>query len=450
VDRAWVAVCLLCLLVLIPFGLLCACAFPNYDDFRIAASADSVGVIETVRSTYHSWSGRYFAYGSAAFLVRAGGLDGIYPLVPGLAFLLMVLGTWRLIKASWGPALTGRHALVAAGVVNVLYLATMHEVAEGYYWLASSTTYLAGQALAMLLFALLVGERDEPGARRALRAGGCVLLTVCIIGSNEILMVLVDMLLFLLLILRRRRGDRVALVTACVVAAAACSLIVLCAPGNASRYDANPGSRDSLYALGRALSMPVGLFLRWSAHPALWGLTILTLPLLRRLAERMPRARPLPLVALWFILMVPLFFLSYWSLGHKPSGRVLNTMYAAHLVWWIPFAATWLGRKTWGGPRLRIVAVIAVAVGLFAFGNAARAVGDVAGEAWPYRARMLERDVLARRQLESGQRNLVLPSVAPIPLTVYFQQTDLESIEGNRRAYAAWLGAGSVTIVPRR
>ncbi|MCZ6787055.1 MAG: hypothetical protein O7E54_07805, partial [Planctomycetota bacterium] len=86
-DRAWVAVCLLCLLVLIPFGLLCACAFPNYDDFRIAASADSVGVIETVRSTYHSWSGRYFAYGSAAFLVRAGGLDGIYPLVPGLAFL---------------------------------------------------------------------------------------------------------------------------------------------------------------------------------------------------------------------------------------------------------------------------------------------------------------------------------------------------------------------------
>ena len=196
--------------------------------------------------------------------------------------------------------------------------------------------------------------------------------------------------------------------------------------------------------------MPVGLFLRWSAHPALWGLTILTLPLLRRLAERMPRARPLPLVALWFILMVPLFFLSYWSLGHKPSGRVLNTMYAAHLVWWIPFAATWLGRKTWGGPRLRIVAVIAVAVGLFAFGNAARAVGDVAGEAWPYRARMLERDVLARRQLESGQRNLVLPSVAPIPLTVYFQQTDLESIEGHRRAYAAWLGAGSVTIVPRR
>ena len=87
-DRAWVAVCLVCLLVLVPFGLLSACAFPNYDDFAIAAGAESVG-------------------GSAALLVRAGGLHGVYPFVPGLAFLLMVLGTWRLLVAAAGSAMTG-------------------------------------------------------------------------------------------------------------------------------------------------------------------------------------------------------------------------------------------------------------------------------------------------------------------------------------------------------
>jgi hypothetical protein len=437
--NSWKVVLVLCGLTLLPFVALLPFNDPTADDFTIANRVAREGLGGAVAETYETWSGRYVSFPLASLLIRVGGFGWLYRALPVFLFALMGTAFWSLLRALFPTELTRGQAAAAAAILNVAYLVWLHSTASAYYWLAGSVTYTLGQAFALFLIALLV----RGGSKTA-----CVLLVALIVGCNEVHMLWI---VLALLALSVRPGPRRRFHASLLAVAIAGTLVVMLAPGNTVRYAQHPQGGDFLHSVGRAATMPFGLLLRWMLSPAVLGITALSLPFLSRVAQgRGSRFRPRHVVLVWLVLMFTGFFVSYWSQGHKPPRRILNTLYLAHLLLWFGFVYAWLAGRA--GPfvlarRTAVLAVVTVAIGLFGVGQTPFAMYDVAVNAWPYREQMDEWHRLTKEQLEAGKRDIELPALTHVPRTVIFEPLAPDSLAWYPRAYAQHIGADSVTIV---
>ena len=436
---SWKVVLVLCGLTLLPFAALLPFNDPTADDFTIANRVAREGLGDAVVETYETWSGRYVSFPLASFLIRLGGFGRLYRALPVFLFVLMGGAFWSLLRALFPTELTRTQAAAAGAILNVAYLVWLHSTASAYYWLAGSVTYTLGQALALFLVALLV----RGGSRAA-----CALLVALIVGCNEVHMLWIVLALLALVV---RPGPRRRFYASLLAVAVVGTIVVLLAPGNAVRYAQHPQGRDFLHSVGRAATMPFGLLLRWMLSPAVLGITALALPFLSRVAQRRgSRFRPRHVALVWLVLMFTGFFVSYWSQGHKPPRRILNTCYLAHLLLWFGFVYAWLAGRA--APfllarRTVVLAVVTVAIGLFGVGRTPFAVYDLAVNAFPYREQMDEWHRLTKKQMKAGKPDIELPALTHVPRTVVFEPLAPDSLPWYPKAYAEHIGADSVTVV---
>lgn len=255
---------------LLPFLLVCQYIHPVNDDYVYAIRNGGMGAFDGVVSTYANWSGRYFAtlISSVNPLLYGGSSDTLYKLYSAVLVLLFACSLFVMIRAVFRQQLTNVQQLAFASMVLVLFLIQAPRISEFFYWFSSYVAYTVPCVLAMLLLAVL-------SKRSAAMIAVQSLLIMCIIGSNEVMAVLLVCTL-IYWAFEKGKGRRVQTVVLLSVMTAS-MVAVIASPGNYHRMAGQLSAHPYLWASGVSIVQTVSWNFIWL--PTLLLATVVYIPL---------------------------------------------------------------------------------------------------------------------------------------------------------------------------
>jgi small basic protein len=260
-------------------------AGPAAEDLSIYHYDQVFGVREYIGRFYHSDCSRYFSFPLVFFMCHGGFLLGHYYIVP----LVLLLALWSVLfffVRVFTGLLPGERIpskwCAWLSMVLLLAIATMlFEIPSMFYWLSGSMTYLLSFVLFVVLATILLREATGKGNGRGnekvkskMSAGNlvfCLLLTVCIVGSNEIA------LYFLVITLLWGQGVHYSVVGKwygpinwLLVTVLLCFIIIIIPGGTAHRAGNFKMNFHVAKGLFVALEYTVRIFFRALAAPLGW------------------------------------------------------------------------------------------------------------------------------------------------------------------------------------
>jgi hypothetical protein len=251
---------------LAPFFILFLYAHPQNDDWVLAVSVESAGVLGATEGWLRSWSGRY----SAIFLnlltpLGARSLDG-WRLANAAYALAVPLGTWAIVSVL-SPRSSGRlDRLAVAAILAALLYAGMPNPASGLYWMNGSVCYGVGEGLALLTVACtLAAERVHGRVVWAVTTTAALLAAIAA-GMNEAIALLLIGTLGVIFAVRLQRGSPAKAVALVLAVSLAGLATIWFMPGTQIRmaYAAPPGGRSLLPLLARTLEVAARNAAQWS------------------------------------------------------------------------------------------------------------------------------------------------------------------------------------------
>ncbi|QNH62252.1 DUF6056 family protein [Hymenobacter sediminicola] len=340
------------ILALLPFFALAWYSHPSSDDFLLANGLRDHGLLGYQRYMYLNWTGRY----SSVLLwslfnpVAYGGWELTYRLLP-LFFLLAALVTfYSMLRGLLRSFVSVRALWLSSATLLLLLLFQLPSTAEGIYWVTGMYNYLLPALFALLLLVILAryaSTLEQAAKRRWLLAA--VLVTVFVIGANEVLALPLLVALSCFTILRAWQQKRLplgySLLT--IVAAVACAVSFL-APGNYIRMASEPQHFGVAKAAVLAAAAAGYCVINWLGNGVLLAVTLLLAPLSAKLAQQpeLPlnqlTRNPLLITALLFGLLIVGFFPSFWATGMPIPLRARNMLYLFFLVGWFLQAHAWI------------------------------------------------------------------------------------------------------------
>lgn len=454
----WPAFALILSLFLCLHAYLGRYAHPMADDFTYALKDASTGAWNAAAWEYMHWNGRY----ASNFLVLFGpmrwGFEAIhwYRIVPALLLMLTLSGAFALLRALLGPGHTRPQAAIGALAWTALYAHLMPDMPEGFYWYTGSVTYQLPNALCLFAVALLIrGIRNN--TLWVMAAIGALL--VFIIGSNEVIMLLVVVGTFLVGAWSLRRNLRWSaaslVITALIVGGA---LLVILAPGNEGRGSLFPDRHRLLTSLGMSVLQTGRFSMEWITCPALLLLSAIWWMNHRHLAQRFPLLScgfglsPWKSVPALFAVVFLCVFPAYWSTGILGQHRTANVACFFFLPLWFVNLSVFAAR--FGGTVLRLhdtdrrrvtMALLLLVVLDFSFtGNSVKAIGDLAtGRAQHADQQLWKRYDLLREAAARPDRIATIPFIADRPKSLYVLDLRDRRFLVNQD-YAAWFGLKEV------
>jgi hypothetical protein len=450
--------------LVVPFVLLAFYAQPQSDDFVCGEVATRDGVLAETWHFYQTWTGRYSACAALAWF----GLDLDHGVVAAPLVLMAAwwLSCWRFLFVAGNAwlrrvAQPRRLALLPAGGVALallaFYITRMPSPCQGFYWLGGAMTYMPAGVLSWLLLAELVRLLDPlvTGRRLLWHTLTAMVLVVTMIGFNETAMFLWDLALALGVAVAALARWRPGWLAAVLASAAVATAVVMAAPGNGVRTQAQSEGRHQLVrSAGKSLlhtATKVGL---WSLDPALWVASLLLLPALRRgpapawkwLCHRW--ACPAVIAATVLVLTLGAFP-AYWAMGSGPPLRSCNLLYALFAAGWLAAVGTaalayprWAERWSRLHGSWRLVLMLA----LFAVGNWPRATWDLCLLAPEFQRESVARALRVQDAVAHGQRKLKLDPLHSRPKTIYFEDLSPDPANGGNVFYARRLGLETVWV----
>ncbi len=448
---------------LLPFIIIAQYNYPSADDFAGAVRDAQHGFAFVIRDTYLHWSGRYFATAVARvnpLLYHSFAAYKWYAVALLFAFAAALVVLVRAITAeyfSWWQ--TG----ALCSILLVLYLAVLPSTAEGFYWFSGSYIYQTANVFFMLLLALLV--KIQSIQRRTVKlffiAMAC-LLAICIIGSNEISMVITCAVVFAFAYTKYRINKThqgMLIVLSFVSVSAAC--VSALAPGNFERMNTvQEYSKSPAWAFKGAVAATLLYAVQWALP--LMAATVLYVPLFgQQLAQAMvERGVNLPvkfkhsvIFTLAVFLLLQLF--AVWAAGGSNLGRIENVAYLFFLLGWFfnvqlfinQHAKNSLARSFFSKPMLALVMLLFVVCVLDINNNISTAYIDLlAGKAQRYSREQLARAQAARQCVKD---TCYVPPLTTLPKTIFF--TDIKSKPDSvdfwmNKAYSAYIGTPFVIV----
>lgn len=258
--------------LLLPFLVLSFYTVPSTDDYAFTVNTIEYGLIEAQIQSYLNWTGRY----SSVLLLSLHPLviDFLlgYRIVALLTFLFSLHAIYFFLKKTFGFSEEGKTLLICVALLYV-YLSSMPELVQGFYWMPGTITYQLGNILLLYFVGNIVNLQTE-GIKHISWIRGIInaLLIVITCGLSETSMVVmcyVSVSLWLYSVLKTKRLNP--WLTSFVVLSALCAFVVFLAPGNASRIDHDAShslSPDVLTAvldsLGAALQVIANWVLSWT------------------------------------------------------------------------------------------------------------------------------------------------------------------------------------------
>jgi len=287
--------------VLLYIGLVYISFFNVYqtDDYIFTYSTKKLGIVGNIRDFYMNWGGRYFGYTINMFNPLSHDPENtvpkIYPVVLLSSFIAVVALNFKQYFR-YPLAESFRKSLL----LFFFYTVMLVSLPEHYYWFTGSNVYFLSAILGGLLL-LFYGKFQDSGKKGWLAL--CIVLTVIIMGSNEILALILLGILGVLYSRNRSKATGILLLAGSIGL-----LISFMAPGNFRRMG---DSADVFY-------------IKWLKRIAFFGLNniyialkvILIVPLFIAVFEKeldMIRKRIdfKNAVIIWSISLLPLLLLGY-------------------------------------------------------------------------------------------------------------------------------------------
>lgn len=208
----------------------------------------------------------------------------------------------------------------------------MPTVYEGFYWLSGAITYQLSNIMLLWLIFYFIKFMDSGKMTFYLIS---IVLLLCLIGSNEIYMLLVDFFILTILVYNYFKTRKINyyllfLVLICAIF----SLVVYLSPGNIIRASAYPDQHKMIYALTKSINKALSYVAIWIPFVALTSFIYIDNLNKKRIVfeNKIMNVSPFLIVLTLFGVLFIGFFASYWSVGKQPPIRAINSIYFIFLI----------------------------------------------------------------------------------------------------------------------
>ncbi len=291
--------------IILCIGLVYISFFNVYqtDDYIWSYNTRRLGFAESFKETYLNWGGRYSGYGLSMLNPVFYDENGIVPKVYPLFLIFSFIGVSALNFKAYFNNSSGE-ALKKAFLLFFFYTVLLISLPEHYFWITGSNIYFLPVILAGLLLYFLK-KKEDTGKKIWFYLS--VLLIAVLMGSNEILALILEGLLLLACYRKRDRQNLLFLLAGSIFL-----LVNLLAPGNFNRMG------EVEYGIVKWLKR-IGVFGANTVYIAIKSL--LLLPLFLKIFEKeLTRIRNTitfrEALLFWGVSLIPLLF----------TGYILNTI----------------------------------------------------------------------------------------------------------------------------
>lgn len=452
------------LIVPVPFIVLAFFSHPVGDDFGESSKALELGYWNAQIYWYNNFSGRYFSLALRSLYPYIadfiGGYFKGYKFVSLFIFTTLFLAIFSLLKAIVKVSIPSTtlvyNKLVFWGALTLytIYLVRVPSPLEGFYWLSGTLVHSFACILTLFLLSLLLQARQILSYRnpytKLIYTLLCIILTVGIVGSNEINAVLITLIALtgtLVAVYSKHSSSKIWRII--LIVAVIATAISFLAPGNSIRRpvveltNVKGEAGFGLFALSKSsevaqylfysLVKSIYIFVRsvgsWSVDPALLCASLLAIPIVIRLANSTDISRRIPakrisiilIIVLWLFFVFLPIFLPIFAGGYIPL-RALNSSYLIFLVGWFVSLFVFLVASATKNssniivPKYILVAAqIVMVLSLIFVGNLKPGLKDLLLSAPIAHSQLNNRYELIRKKIANNERNIVVPALTKIP-----------------------------------
>ncbi|HOV10792.1 MAG TPA: DUF6056 family protein [Bacteroidales bacterium] len=382
----------------IPFIIISFFNNPAADDFAFPVEIHNHGFIGSQIWWYNNWLGRYFS----SFLMS------INPLVFNNFFLFKLIPIFLIASLFFSLLyLTGiiftnkrkRGLLLLPLCFIFIYLFNMPNIVEGIYWISGSLNYLVPNILTILLLCSIIKLMQTKKIRFLFLS---VLLAFCVIGSNELSMLIIDFILASICgyaFIKEKKINFSLLIL--LVFAFIFSLVVYFSPGNTVRGNTIPNDHQFAFSAWQAAIQTIN-------HLRLWlPLSIVFILIFFDAFHKHIKAawasnfnvHPIYVFIVLCLILFIGFFTGYWSIGSSPAARTKNVIcffYVAGFLYLGFSMLFYLKKKEKSflmiSPWVRYVLFVIILIGLSHKNNISTAYADlIKGTAYRFDAEIKDR-----------------------------------------------------------
>lgn len=196
------------------------------DDYVNAAAANHSSKIDNIKDFYFNWGGRYFSYTLNTF-IPAGNphFYGLPKVFPAVYFSALIFGFWLNLKFYFRQKST--EAFINSGILFLFYTVSLASMSEHFFWLSGANIYFLPIIL-LVYFIYFYGKSQTNKNWKPV----VFLLIFFLMGSNEILSILLIQWILFMYFKKRNAGSLSLLIFGMVFLS-----ISIFAPGNFVRSD---------------------------------------------------------------------------------------------------------------------------------------------------------------------------------------------------------------------
>jgi len=448
--------------IIAPFLLAAMHNQPAADDYFTAVRDAGTGFIPVLQDSYLHWSGRYFALVIARINPLVFHSFTAYKLYAVILLLLFAASLFVLLRQLLNRYLTLKQLAALTVLIAFVYFAAMPSVSEGFYWFSGAWVYQGANVLCMFFVTILLKLlRTTTKLSRLFYATIATIMAVCIVGCNEISLIIICCCLTVFTIqnyLRRCVAFRYFLAIAIITFIAAA--ISAFAPGNFERLNHQQEYSVSwIWTFSGGLSITGVYTLQWLVqifiasllYIPLWGNTIAQ----KMAANNVWINVKVKWVVVFFVAtfaFVQLF--TVWAAGGSNAGRIENVIYLFFLLGYFFILQVILVQRAKKNeesanstsPLLLKIAVILFFINVLDINNniSAAWIDVLSGKEKKYDTELTERAVTAKQCLKDTC--LVTP-LSALPKTIFFEDIKCTSDSVDlwvNKAYSAYFGKGYI------
>ena len=450
--------------VIAPFLLISVYIQPAGDDYFSAVRDEHTAFIPVLQDSYLHWSGRYFAIAISRINPLLFHSVVAYKWYAAILIILFVKVLFILVRQVAGKYLTIKQVAAITIIFTTMYFAAMPSVSEGFYWFSGAWVYQAANIMFVLLLAVLIKLKQVVTALARMFYFICaIILSLCIIGCNEISLIITCLcILFFTWHVYRRRMQATryffTLAVICFIAAAIAGL----APGNFERLNHQQEYSASLvWTFGGGLSITVVYLLQWLVQVLIASFIYIPLcgnPLAKKMNDDGAcYSVKLKRVIIFFIItffIIQLF--TVWAAGGSNAGRIENVIYLFFILGYFFILQLYLVQRVSKSentavnfhPLLFKIAVVLFFINMLDVNNniSTAWLDVVSGKSAKYNAEQNERVALAKHCIKDTC--LVAP-LSTLPKTIFF--ADIKCIADStdlwtNQAYSRYYGKGYILV----
>ena len=346
--------CILLVFLCLPYLLLFTYIHPAGDDFTYAFLGNKSDFLSAWLDEYNLWNGRYFSnllvLNNPLTYTHIGLIE--YRIILFLIYLTLLFSLFYFFRTFLSEVYTFISCLFLVLLFNVVYLSQIPTLAEGMYWYTGVVTYQLGIIFTLLYLSFLYNYLIEKYlmANKYVHILSLISCLFALIGSNEVLMLLILFFHIILLVLVYKKNIRLRVLFfwLCLLIFLL-SAVVYFAPGNKIREAYFVGvSHHFWFSIAFSLLQCFRFVFEWLNNLVIIMLSVIFIPINSILTQRIflfknnfflrPWISLLSLFALIFCCVFP----AYWSTGILGQHRTVNVAYFFFIILWFVNLSIWI------------------------------------------------------------------------------------------------------------